>query len=133
MKRNIYLKTIPPTEAVARVKAALDREVLIREETIPSHEASGRVLAHAVHARYSAPTFHSAAMDGYAVNARSTFTAREGHPLTLQAGENCFAVNTGHPMPEGCDAVIMIEQVVQDGDDIIIEAPAFPWQHVRRI
>ena len=52
MKRNIYLKTIPPAEAVARVKASIDREALIREETIPSHEASGRVLAHAVHARY---------------------------------------------------------------------------------
>ena len=51
MKRNIYLKTIPPAEAVARVKASIDREALIREETIPSHEASGRVLAHAVHAR----------------------------------------------------------------------------------
>lgn len=133
MKRNIYLKTIPPAEAVARVKASIDREALIREETIPSHEASGRVLAHAVHARYSAPTFHSAAMDGYAVNARSTFAAREGHPLTLKAGETCFAVNTGHPMPEGCDAVIMIEQVVLDGDGVTIEAPAFPWQHVRRI
>ena len=133
MKRNIYLKTIPPAEAVARVKASIDREKLIREETIPAHEASGRVLAHAVHARYSAPTFHSAAMDGYAVNARATFTAREGHPLTLRAGESCFAVNTGHPMPEGCDAVIMIEQVVQNGDAITIEAPAFPWQHVRRI
>mgnify|MGYP000394011545 CR=1 FL=1 len=36
----------------------------------------------------------------YAVNARSTFAAREGHPLTLKAGETCFAVNTGHPMPE---------------------------------
>ena len=57
-----------------------------------------------MHARYSSPTFHSAAMDGYAVNARSTFAAREGHPLTLKAGETCFAVNTGHPMPEGCDA-----------------------------
>ena len=78
----------------------MNYEALIREETIPSHEASGRVLAHAVHARYSSPTFHSAAMDGYAVNARSTFAAREGHPLTLKAGETCFAVNTGR-MPEG--------------------------------
>ena len=69
----------------------------------------------------------------WAVNARSTFAAREGHPLTLKAGETCFAVNTGHPMPEGYDAVIMIEQVVLDGDGVTIEAPAFPWQHVRRI
>lgn len=133
MKRNIYLNVVSPGDAVAKVKASIDREALIHEETIPSHEASDRVLAQGVHARYSAPTFHSAAMDGFAVRARSTFTAWEGHPLRLRAGENCFPVNTGHPMPEGCDAVIMIEQVVQDGNDVIIEAPAFPWQHVRRI
>ena len=99
MKRNIYLKTIPPAEAVARVKASIDREALIREETIPSHEASGRVLAHAVHARYSSPTFHSAAMDGYAVNARSTFAAREGHPLTLKAGKPALPSIPDTPCP----------------------------------
>ena len=133
IKRTIYLQTIPPAEAVSKVKAALDRETLVRVETIPAHEASGRVLAHAVNARYSSPTFHSAAMDGYAVNARSTFSAREGHPLALTVGESCFAVNTGNPMPESCDAVIMIEQVVQQDGSILIETPAFPWQHVRRI
>lgn len=133
MKRNIYLTTIPPAEAIARVKASLDREALMHEETIPSQEASGRVLAHAVHARHSSPTFHSAAMDGYAVDARATFAAREGRPLTLREDETCFAVNTGQPLPEGCDAVIMIEQIVRDGGNISIETPAFPWQHVRRI
>lgn len=133
IKRTIYLQTIPPAEAVSRVRAALDREALVRVETIPAHEASGRVLARAVNARYSSPTFHSAAMDGYAVNARATFGAREGHPLTLTVGEACFPVNTGNPMPESCDAVIMIEQVVQQEGAILIETPAFPWQHVRRI
>ena len=132
-KRNIYLKTIPPAEAVARVKASLIRDDLVQEERVLAHEACGRVLSQGVHARCSSPTNHSAAMDGYAVNARDTFMAREGHPLHLVSGVNCFAVNTGHPLPETCDAVIMIEQVVPEGDGIAIEAPAFPWQHVRRI
>ena len=50
-KRSIYLETIPPAEAVARARAALQREELVREERVPAQDACGRVLAHAVHAR----------------------------------------------------------------------------------
>lgn len=132
-KRNIYLNTLPIPEAVERTRNALDRAALVQPTTVPSHEAAGRVLSQAVHARYSSPTFHSAAMDGIAVKAANTFAAREGAPVSLRAGETCFPVNTGHPMPEGYDAVIMVEQVVQQDDAYLIEAPAFPWQHVRRI
>lgn len=92
------------------------------------------MLYEAVHARYSSPNCHAAAMDGYAVRAADTFAAREGEPVLLREGESCFAVNTGHPLPADCDAVIMIEHVAVDGKGgVSIEAPAFPWQHVRRI
>lgn len=132
-KRTIYLQTVSPEEAVRRAKSVLERKRLIKEETIASQNACGRVLSRGVHALHSSPTFHSAAMDGYAVNARDTFAAREGHPLSLFPEQNCFAVNTGQPLPEGCDAVIMIEQTVQKDGHILIESPVFPWQHVRRI
>ena len=134
MKRNIYLETQAITAAVARVREALDRDTLVQRETVPSHQALGRVLCAPVHARYSAPTTHSAAMDGYALRAADSFAAREGHAVVLEEGTRCFAVNTGQPLPGDCDAVIMIEQVhTLDGGRISIEAPAFPWQHVRRI
>lgn len=132
-KRNVYLETVPLTEAVRKVREALDREKLVFTESVGSHEAAGRVLSAPVYARYSAPTVHSAAMDGYAVRAEDTFMAREGSPLTLALGTQCMPINTGHPLPEGCDAVIMIEHVLTDEGHITIEAPAFPWQHVRRI
>ena len=132
-KRNVYLETLPLPEAVGKVRAALDRAALVAVEQIGSHEAAGRVLSTAVYARHSAPTVHSAAMDGYAVRASDTFLAREGSPLTLPLGPHCVAVNTGHPLPEGCDAVIMIEHVLTGEGSITIEGPAFPWQHVRRI
>ncbi|WP_028572118.1 molybdopterin biosynthesis protein [Desulfonatronum lacustre] len=133
-QRSIYLTTIPIPEAVAAAKEALDRERLIRREVIPSHEALGRVTAGPIFSRYSSPTFHSAAMDGVAVNAETSFTAREGRPLELKLETDYRPVNTGHAMPEGTNAVIMIEQVVQvDDRTIAIEAPTFPWQHVRRI
>ncbi|WP_027721243.1 molybdopterin biosynthesis protein [Maridesulfovibrio zosterae] len=131
--RNIYLKTIPVPEAVATAINSLDREKLIKTEIIPVHEALGRVTAKAVTARCSSPTYHSAAMDGYAVKSNTTFTAREGQPVSLIKNDKCIPINTGNPLPDGMDAVIMIEHIVDNGDSIIIETPAFPWQHVRRI
>ena len=132
-KRTIYLETIPPAEAVARVRAALRRDELVSEESVPAQDACGRVLAHAVYARRSSPSVHCAAMDGYAVRAADTFAAREDSPLLLAPGRTCFAVNTGNPLPEGCDAVIMIERVNLEDGGVRIETPVFPWQHVRRI
>ncbi|SDK94111.1 putative molybdopterin biosynthesis protein [Maridesulfovibrio ferrireducens] len=132
-KRNIYLKTIPVHEAVATAIAALDRETLVKPESIAVHEALNRVTSEAVHARCSSPTYHSAAMDGYAVKSDTTFPAREGQPLDLIKNKTCIPVNTGNALPDGMDAVIMIENIVDNGDSVSIEAPAFPWQHVRRI
>ncbi len=132
-QRNVYLSTVSPTEARARIFASVNREELIVSEVIPAQEASGRVLAQAVSARHSSPIAHCAAMDGYAVHSLATFMARESKPVYLVEGEQCFAVNTGNPLPQGCDAVIMIEHVVKRENGIDIEHPVYPWQHVRRI
>ncbi len=133
-KRNIYLMTRPIPEAVAEVIGALDRGALIGTELVPSQECSGRVLAAPVHARLSSPTFHSAAMDGIAVRAAATFGAREGQPILLEREKDYLPVNTGNAMPGDFDAVIMIEHVAEAGEGrVSIEAPVFPWHHVRRI
>lgn len=133
-RQNIYLSTVSPTEAVRRAIAELDREKLILSETIPSAEAYGRVTARGVHARCSSPTFHSAAMDGVAVKAASTFQAREERPVRLALGRDFRYVNTGAALPADMDAVIMIEDIVREGEDaILVEAPVHPWSHVRRI
>ncbi len=107
---------------------------MTRTEKMPVPDAVGRILAQPVFARASAPGYHAAAMDGVAVLAENTYGAAEGRPKTLTIGEDAFYVNTGHILPDGCDAVIMIEQVdVHDEGRIDIEAPAFPWQHVRKM
>lgn len=132
--RNVYLKTVPVPEALKLAMDALDRDGLIATEVVPSHLAHGRVLAAPVYAVCSSPTFHSAAMDGYALKADSTFEAREGRPVRLRKGTQCVPVNTGHPLPDGMDGVLMIEKVVREGEDFIeTETPVFPMQHVRRI
>lgn len=133
MKRNIYLRTIPIEEALARTRAALDRDALVGVERIEASHAAGRITAEPVIARYSTPTFHSAAMDGIAVRAADTFAAREGAPVRLAPGADFAFVNTGHPLPAGFDAVVMIENVVMDGETATIETPVAPFTHVRRI
>ena len=117
--RNIYLSTVAPAEAVARAKAALDRPALVKSVQVPSHEACGRVTSAPIFARCSSPTFHAAAMDGIAVRAADTFAAREGCPVTLARGAGYVPVNTGHPLPEGKDAVVMIEHVEEAGPDAV--------------
>lgn len=132
--RNVYLKMKPLAEA---------REILFKQfrgreitgtETMPTPDAVGRILAEPIVAKRSFPGFHSAAMDGYAVRAADTFGAHENSPRILTLGKDAHPVNTGHVLPPDTDAVIMIEHVqnLEDGR-IQIEAPAFPWQYVRKI
>jgi putative molybdopterin biosynthesis protein len=60
--------------------------------------------------------------------------ASEANPLQLEVGKSAFAVDTGDVLPEGTDAVIMIEHVdLMDGARIEIRSAAFPWQHVRKV
>lgn len=103
-------------------------------ETLPTPDSVGRILAEPVMAKRSSPGFHSAAMDGFSVRAADTFGAHENNPLILSLGKDAHPVNTGHVLPSDTDAVIMIEhvQILEDGR-IQIEAPVFPWQHVRKI
>jgi putative molybdopterin biosynthesis protein len=106
----------------------------VETQRVATPDAVGRVLAEPVTARLSSPNFHAAAMDGIAVNAADTFGAHETRPKDLSIGKQAFYVNTGHVMPSGIDAVIMIEHVQEIGNgQVRIEAPAFPWQHVRKM
>ncbi|MBW1748550.1 MAG: molybdopterin biosynthesis protein [Deltaproteobacteria bacterium] len=133
-KRNIYLKmkTLEAAREIIFQRFSLDRTR--SKETVPVPDAVGRVLAEPVISVISSPNFHLSAMDGIAVKAANTFGAAETKPKELRVGTDAFYVNTGHVMPENTDAVIMIEHVhVLDPSRLEIEAPAFPWQNVRKV
>ncbi len=103
-------------------------------EEVPLSLARGRTLAMPEAARVSSPAFHGAAMDGIAVKAEDTFGASTHRPLTLTLQKNAFWINTGRPLPPQCNAVIMSEQVLPgEGDAVLIEQAAYPWQHVRKV
>lgn len=134
-ERTIYLEDIPMDEAQARLRAALEavgKWQPLPAELVSLDEALGRVTAAPVWARISSPHYHAAAMDGYAVRAADTRGATETRPLRLRVPEQAHPVNTGAPLPEGYNAVIMVENTQAIGDDAIeIRAPVVPWQHVR--
>ncbi len=118
----------------------------VKTETIPLDQAHGRVLAVDFISPEDLPGFTRATMDGYAVNAASTFGASESGPafLTIKgtvtmgdvpdfsvgSGE-AAQISTGAMLPDGTDAVVMIEHT-QALDDTTIEAykSVAPGQHV---
>ncbi len=136
MPRHTYLAMKAPEEArkiwFENIEACCDAP---GEERVPLAEAAHRVLSRPVAALRSSPAFHGAAMDGVAVKAERTFSASMRCPMDLEIGRDAFWVNTGRPLPEGCNAVIMVENLHrgQDEQHVVIEKAAFPWQHVRKL
>jgi len=152
MSPDIYLEGTPLHEALTKWFKKLDTELGGRPlsgESIKVEDALGRVTAEAVIAKISSPFYHSSAMDGYAVRFADTFGATETHPKRLKIAEQAVYVDTGDPMPDGFNAVIMIEDVnivgaqqsavsshksgARDQGYIEIIAPVTPWQNVRVI
>ena len=108
-------------------------------EPVRVSEAAGRVLAEPAHARVDLPPFASSAMDGFAVRAADTpgrlpVAARiaAGAPVArpLAPGE-AMAIATGGVVPEGADAVVPVEYVVEHDNDIEIAERVEPRAHVR--
>ncbi len=95
--------------------------------------AVGRVTADPIWARRSSPSFDAAAMDGIAVRTIDTVAAEQNTPISL-AAHNFEAVDTGDPMPDGYDAVVMREHVLFTGDGSAeLHAAVAPYQHIRCI
>ncbi len=129
-----YLTNVPLSKARADYLQLLKNQGFgPKTEVIPTWEACGRVTAHAVYAHICAPHYAASAMDGVAVNAKDTFGATETTPIILDPHQ-FIVVDTGDPIPENCDAVIMVEDIVKNDDGTItIHAAAAPWQHIRQI
>ncbi|HHH28959.1 MAG TPA: molybdopterin molybdenumtransferase MoeA, partial [Polyangiaceae bacterium] len=117
-------------------------------EIVPLAEAWGRVATEDVTAGVAVPHFVRSMMDGYAVVAESTFSASEyrpaalevvgeafaGHPATidrpLRSGE-AVRITTGAPLPDGADAVLVVEHTVAEGDRrVLATQPVSPQKHV---
>ena len=135
--RRYYLSDIPLEDALKRYFSALEQAYALthtHSELVSLADARGRVTAEPVWAKISSPHYDSAAMDGIAVRSSDTVGATETSPLRLAVGEQAVWVDTGDPMPDGLDAVIMVEVVHEvDTKTLEIQSPAAPYQHVRHL
>ena len=129
-----YLTNVPLDQAKKDYLALLvEQGYAPKTQVIPVQQACGRVTAQPVYAHICAPHYAASAMDGVAVIARDTFGATETTPITLRP-EQFTVLDTGDPIPEDKDAVIMVEDIVKNPDgSITIHSAAAPWQHIRQI
>ena len=114
MKRDIYLENTPLSEAIEKWQGRLRGSGVscpFDGETVKVIDSLGRITAEAVFAKLSSPFYHSSAMDGYAVRFADTFGASEQSPARLKIPGQAVYIATGEPMPEGFNAVIMVEDV----------------------
>jgi putative molybdopterin biosynthesis protein len=107
-------------------------------EGVSLFEAHGRVLAESVIAPLDIPPFNRSTVDGYAVRAEDTYRAEENNPAILKI---CGVVNvgeppkirvgqgetaeivTGAPIPEGADAVVMVEYTERKDNALYVSRP----------
>jgi molybdenum cofactor synthesis domain-containing protein len=115
---------------------------------VPLSDAAGRVAAADVSSTMFVPPFSRSAMDGYAVVATDTRGASRDTPAHLRIGERiytghaptraiapgiCAEIATGAPLPDGADAVVMVEETgTPEGDVVPIFASASVGQNIGR-
>ncbi|MBC7114438.1 MAG: molybdopterin molybdotransferase [Archaeoglobi archaeon] len=115
------------------------------EEVVPLPEALGRVSATSVQSKIDVPPFERASMDGFAVISSDTFEAREDKPVILKivgkispgeraeiriASGEAVEIATGAMMPEGADAVVMLEDTVVEGSSVKVLRPVKRFENV---
>ncbi len=138
---------LPPDEALHRLFTHLTARV--PNETIETSRALNRVLAEAPTARSPLPAFPRSTMDGYAVRAADTFGATEAMPAYLAViGETpmgsmpsrsvdrgeAMIIHTGGMLPEGADAVVMIERTQRTTEnEIEVMRPVAPGENVLQV
>jgi molybdenum cofactor synthesis domain-containing protein len=147
---KIGMRPIKDTIPLEEARATIDRTLapIDRCERVSLDRANGRVVAADVRARFDVPPFARAAMDGFAVRAADTFGASRFEPRTLRILEKvytgqvpsvqvvegaCVEIATGAPMPDGADAVVMVEETERAGaDGVRVFTPVYPRQNVGR-
>jgi putative molybdopterin biosynthesis protein len=142
----MFRKLMTLDEAKKTISLHVKPEPLGTEE-ISLLEAHDRVLAEDVASGLNIPPFNRSTVDGYAVKADDTFGAEENQPIKLKV---CGVVNvgepprisvakgeaaeivTGAPIPEGANAVVMIEDTERENDELSVYSPVTQEENVMK-
>ncbi|MDD1708023.1 MAG: molybdopterin molybdenumtransferase MoeA, partial [Methanoregulaceae archaeon] len=136
------MTTISVEEAV---KTARNLAGPLPTEDIPLSSVYGRVLGADISADIDIPGFNRSSVDGYAVRSRDTAGTSESLPALLRLSgrvamgergdrnlspDTCIYVPTGGAVPDGADAVVMMEYTESIGEDILVKRPPAPGENV---
>jgi molybdenum cofactor synthesis domain-containing protein len=119
-----------------------------RTERVALLQAEGRVSAADVSSTIDVPPFARSAMDGYALIAADVQGASQSSPARLRIADRvytgqlsgtrvtqgtCTEIATGAPLPEGADAVVMVEETARhDGESVEVLSPVTAGQNIGR-
>lgn len=101
-----------------------------RISKVPVQDSCGKITAEAIYSPISIPSAHLSAMDGIAVKSRDTIGATDQRPVEVT---DFALVNTGNVIPDGYDAVIMIEDVEEQNGSYLVRSPVPLWHHIRPV
>jgi molybdenum cofactor synthesis domain-containing protein len=119
----------------------------IGDEDVALLEAYNRVLNEDIIASLNVPSFNRSTVDGYAVKAEDTFEADENQPVTLSIAGVVFAgeqpkmvlgkgeaveIVTGAPLPDGADAVVMLEDAERLDNQLQVYTAVTPYLNVMK-
>ncbi|WP_437780440.1 molybdopterin molybdotransferase MoeA [Sorangium sp. So ce1097] len=151
--RDVRMRGFREHATVERALDVLEQRIQrLGDEPVPIAASAGRVAAEPVCARVSVPHFVRAAMDGYALASEAIAGATAGAPVELalvgaslpgrphagaiRPGE-AVRITTGAPVPEGADAVLMVERAEEatgsGGEVVRVREPVPPGKHVAAI
>jgi len=112
-------------------------------EQIHLLEAAGRILAEDVAAPWDMPLWDNSAMDGYAVNSAdckvtpcklrvTAFLPAGTRAEGVRVEQGCAVrIMTGAPTPQGCDAIVPVEDTDNGDNEVTMLEPATKGQHIR--
>ena len=142
-----FLKLLPPEEALELLLKNLP-DYAVEGEEVQTVHALGRVLNRSIKAPHSLPEFPRSSVDGYAVQARDTHGSSESMPgylsligevpmgdtpsFEIGAGQ-CSLIHTGGMLPNGADAVVMVEYTQHTQSEIEIFKSVADGENVIRI
>jgi molybdenum cofactor synthesis domain-containing protein len=130
-RRQTY-RNLKPLEEAKAIFFSRFKGFLMGLETVPVRQSLGRLLSGPIKAERSVPAYNASAVDGMAVRASTTFSAFPESPVWLNPEIEAIQVNTGDPLPDGTDAVVMIEKVERTNNQYEIRESVYPWQNVRK-
>ncbi|HEU4494920.1 MAG TPA: gephyrin-like molybdotransferase Glp [Rubrobacteraceae bacterium] len=135
---QLFEKLIDHPEAVRLV---LENTHRLPTRDVPLVEAQGLALAQDLKARFDSPPFDNSAVDGYALRSADAEAGRvfrvvdeapAGRPAAKSVGEGeAIKIFTGGVIPEGADAVVMVENTSGWGEEFELNKTASPGQNVR--